>query len=70
MLLIKIINNFKNIDFYTYLTNHPDEKNGLSMEFERFDNIFSYLSKHIFFEEITIIDKMKLINRDQKEKLS
>ena len=67
LLLIKIINNFKNIDFYTYLTNHPDEKNGLSMEFERFDNIFSYLSKHIFFEEITIIDKMKLINRDQKK---
>ena len=69
LLLIKIINNFKNIDFYTYLTNHPDEKNGLSMEFERFDNIF-FIYPNIYFEEITIIDKMKLINRDQNEKLS
>lgn len=67
LLLNKIINNFKNIDFYTYLTNHPDEKNGLSMEFERFDNIFSYLSKHVFFKKITIIDKTKLIDRDQKK---
>ena len=66
-LLNKIIDNFNNIDFYTYLTNHPDEKNGLSMEFERFDNIFSYLSKHVFFERITNIDKIKLINREQKK---
>ncbi len=67
MLLNKIINNTDNIDFYTYSTNHPDEKNGLSMEFERFDNIFSYLSKHIFYEKITNINKIKLIDREQKK---
>lgn len=66
VLMSKIIALNNHNEIYVYSTNFPKEKNNINIEFERYDNLFSYLSHHVFYRYIKNININKYIKKSKE----
>ncbi len=66
VLMSKTIALNNNKEIFVYSTNFPNENNNINIEFERYDNIFSYLSYYVFNENIQNIKVNKSIKKNKK----
>ncbi len=70
ILICKVISNNKKENIYVYNTNFPHLNKNLSIEFERYDNLYAYLSKNIFHNKINFVNKKKILKKSKRNKYS
>ena len=61
ILMCKVLSSNKKENIFVYNTNFPQINRNLGIEFERYDNLFAYLSKKIFHNKINFLNKKKIL---------
>ena len=66
ILMCKVLSSNKKENIFVYNTNFPQINRNLGIEFERYDNLFAYLSKKIFHNKINFLNKKKKLKRSPR----